>query len=252
MEDMADAALERGLSAICMTDHYDEDYPSRAEDAGVSFVFDTDAYMKEVERVRRIYEGRLDIYAGVEIGLQPHLGDFYDQLAEETTFDFVIGSVHVVGGEDPYYRELFAGRSDRDVYEQTFCETVACLKKTADFDVLGHMDYVVRYGGEREKDYVREYYEELTDEILRILISSGRGLELNMAGLKYGLPFAHPRMDIVRRYRKMGGEIITIGSDAHSPVHVAYEFEKAGRLLEQCGFTYYTEFHDRKPCFYKL
>lgn len=65
---------------------------------------------------------------------------------------------------------------------------------------------------------------------------------MNSAGLKYGLPFAHPHPDVLKRYRELGGEIITIGADAHKPEHIAYDFAKAEEILKSCGFKYYTEF----------
>ena len=82
-----------------------------------------------------------------------------------------------------------------------------------------------------------------------IWIEHGKGIELNTAGLKYGLPYAHPHRDVLKRYRELGGEILTIGSDAHKPEHVAYDFQKVPELLESCGFRYYTEFIGRKPVF---
>lgn len=252
MEEMGNAAVEKGLLAICFTEHNDRDYPVHPEDEGREFTFDEAAYFRAIHRLREHFLGRLDIYAGVEIGLQPHLADYYAKLTSAHDFDFVIGSVHVVDGMDPYYGEIFEGKSDREVYDRTFRETIRCIRAIPDFDVLGHMDYVVRYGQGQEKEYVREYFEALTDEILRILIGSGRGIEMNTAGLKYGLPFIHPRMDILEKYRRMGGEIITIGADAHRPEHVGYEFSKAREVLEACGFKYYTEFHGRRPYFYEL
>ena len=96
-----------------------------------------------------------------------------------------------------------------------------------DYDVLGHLDYVVRYGKDKEQAYSYQKYAELIDEILKNIIAKGKGLELNMAGLKYGLPFAHPHPDILKRYRELGGEIITVGADGHCPEHIAWDFDKA-------------------------
>ena len=95
-------------------------------------------------------------------------------------------------------------------------------------------------------------YADIIDEILRTLIEKGKGLELNTAGLKYGLPFAHPHADVLKRYRELGGEIITIGADGHRPEHIAYDFSKVRDILEDCGFKYYTEFKGRKPYFCQL
>ena len=72
----------------------------------------------------------------------------------------------------------------------------------------------------------------MIDEILKQLIEKGKGLEVNAAGLKYGLPFAHPHPDVLRRYRELGGEIVTIGADAHKPEHIAYEFWKGRRAFK--------------------
>lgn len=252
METMIRSAVEKGLRAVCFTEHNDKDYPLHPEDEGREFLFDEPEYFERTAQLREKYSGRLDIFAGVEIGLQPHLSKYYQNLTGQYPFDFVIGSMHVVDGMDPYYGEIFEGRSDRDVYERTFRQTIECIKEVSCFDVLGHIDYVVRYGREKEKEYVREYYETLTDEILRLIISSGRGIEVNTAGLKHGLSFVHPRLDILKKYRQMGGEIVTVGADAHRPEQIAYGFAAAKEALEACGFKYYTEFRERKPYFYEL
>ena len=118
--------------------------------------------------------------------------------------------------------------------------------------MLGHLDYVVRYGKEREKQYSYKKYADLIDEILRTVINKGKGIELNMAGLKYGLPFAHPHPDVLKRYKELGGEIITVGADGHKPEHIAYDYEKVSEILKSCGFRYYTEFSERKPVFLEL
>ena len=43
----------------------------------------------------------------------------------------------------------------------------------------------------------------------------GKGIELNTGGFKYGLGHPNPCEDIIKRYKELGGEIITLGSDAH-------------------------------------
>ena len=92
----------------------------------------------------------------------------------------------------------------------------------------------------------------MLDEILKKLIWLGKGLELNTAGFKYGLGHPHPTEDILRRYRELGGEIITTGSDAHETGHLGYAFEKAAAILKDCGFQYYTVFRDRNPAFVRI
>ena len=247
-EEMVRAAIEKGLKTICFTDHEDKDY---FED-GKEFVIDMSAYIPAIRDLQERFRGKLEIKLGVESGLQPHLSGYFHDFTAAYPFDFVIGSVHVAGGKDPYYGEFFENRTDRQGYEFMFEETLKCIRAIPDFDVLGHIDYVVRYGRTQEKEYSYAVFADLIDEILRFLIEHGKGLEVNTAGLKYGLPFAHPHPDILKRYRELGGEIITVGADGHRPEHIAWAFDRVDDILTECGFKHYTEFSGRKPVFRKI
>ena len=92
----------------------------------------------------------------------------------------------------------------------------------------------------------------MIDEILRKLISLGKGIELNTGGFKYGLGHPNPTEEIIRRYRELGGDIITIGADAHKPEHVAFDFAKVPSILKDAGFDYFTVFRERKPEFVRI
>ena len=188
----------------------------------------------------------------MEFGLQPEFGGFAKELAEKYQFYFLIGSLHVIDGQDPYYGTMFFDKTDEEGYRRGFELTLESIRKVSDYDTLGHIDYVVRYGKYRDKEYSYAKYADYLDEILKHLIENGKGLELNTAGWKYGLPFAHPHQDVLKRYKEFGGEIITIGSDGHKPEHIAYDFHKVKEYLEACGFKYYTEFRQRKPYFCAL
>ena len=87
----------------------------------------------------------------------------------------------------------------------------------------------------------------MIDEIFHLLLAKGKGIEVNTAGIKYGLGHTNPQEKVLKRYRELGGEIITVGSDAHETKHLAYAFEGIPELLRKCGFRYYTEFRKRKP-----
>lgn len=247
-EDMVRGAIAKGLKRICITDHEDHGYIYEGEE----FTFNVETYFQTLRVLQERYKDQIDIRIGVEIGMQPHLGPYYHQYVGRWPFDFVIGSVHLIDGKDPYDQELFENQTDEEAYRQTFEETLEDIKVTKDFDVLGHMDYVVRYGKNREKEYAYSKFSDEIDMILKYLIEHGKGIELNTSGLKYGLPFAHPCPEILKRYRELGGEIITIGADAHKPEHIAYDFEKVKSILKDCGFKYYTEFLKRKPVFKQL
>lgn len=244
-EKMIQGAIAKGLETICITDHMDIDF----SDDPNEFTFDTERYFEVLKPLQERYKKEIDVRIGVETGLQPHLGEKLHQHVNGYPFDFVIGSIHLIGGEDPYNGKIFENRTDEEAYRQAFEETLINIQKNTDFDVLGHLDYVVRYGRHQAKNYSYSRYADYIDEILKYLILHGKGIELNTAGLKYGLGFAHPHPEILKRYKELGGEIITVGSDAHEPGHIAYGFAEAREILITCGFKYYTKFKDRKTIF---
>lgn len=245
---MIHAAINKGLKRICITDHMDKDYFAE----GKEFIFDVDKYYETLLRLKGKYAEKIDVCIGIELGLQPHLKEFSEELVSRYAFDFVIGSVHTVNGKDPYYPEFYKNRSDEDAYREAFRATIDAIKSTDAFDVLGHMDYVIRYGKNREDEYRYNLFADEIDEILKSLIQNGKGLEVNTGGWKYGLSFAHPHEEVLKRYKELGGEIITVGSDAHKEEHVAYDFERVSELLSRCGFRYVAEFVGRKPIFKQI
>lgn len=249
-KEMIEQAIRLGLNTICFTEHFDKDYPKYGDEE--EFTLDIDSYYQKVRKLQEEYQQKLDIRFGIELGLQPHLGEYYKAYVAKCPFDFVIGSIHVVDGEDPYYGFLFQNRSDEEAYRRFFEGTLENVKSNSEFDVLGHIDYVVRYGKTKAENYSYRQYADIIDEILKYLIAHGKGIEFNTAGFKCGLGSGHPHEDILKRYRELGGEIITIGSDAHKPEHIAYDFHKVSGILKACGFKNYTEFKQRKPIFQQL
>ncbi len=231
-------AEKKGLRTLCVTEHIDLDYP------GGEFMLDTRAYREELMRVKELFKGRMEILFGVELGLADYLAPRLSEYVSGWDFDFVIGSAHLVNGEDPYYPEYFDNYGDKNGLLRYFECELADVRAFKGFDVFGHLDYAVRYS--KSKTYAPKDHAEVTDEILKELVKSGKGLELNTAGLKYGLSFAHPHADILKRYRELGGEIITVGSDAHRAEDIAYGFEDAREILINAGFKYYAVFRKRK------
>ena len=218
-EEMISSAIEKGLAGICFTDHLDIDYPEEPD----IFLLDLPNYTSSVLAYQEKYAAKLPVRLGIELGLQPHLAALYTDILSQYPFDFVIGSSHVVHGLDPYYAAFYEKRTEKAAYREYF-ESI--------------LDW-------------REY-QDVIDEILRKLVSLGKGIELNTGGFKYGLGHPNPTEEIIRRYRELGGDIITIGADAHKPEHVAFDFAKVPSILKDAGFDYFTVFRERKPEFVKI
>lgn len=242
--EMANSAVEKGLKTICFTEHNDFDYP------GGEFLLDAEAYRNELFRVREQLSGKIEVLFGVELGLMKHLGERLREYLDGRGFDFVIGSSHLIDGKDPYFPEYFAELGQRNGVLRYFESIVENIGAFSDFDVYGHLDYAVRYSP--EKSYNPVDFREIIDEILRKIVSLGKGIEINTAGLRKGLSHANPHPFILKRYRELGGEIITVGSDAHNTADIAADFDLAESFLKDAGFEFYTVFRQRKPHFVEL
>ena len=251
MEEMIKKALSLGMTHLCFTEHMDMDYPSDNPD-GLSFLLDTHAYREKFLLLQEKYLDKITLLWGVELGIQPHITGKLTDYALSHPFDFIIASSHLLYGADPYYPSFFKHRDEEQVYGDYFSEIIKNIKSFPHFDVYGHLDYIVRYGPNKDSRYSYEKYRDLFDKLLRTLIENGKGLEINTGGLKYGLRNPHPHQEILMRYRQLGGEIITVGSDAHNTAYLQYEFSTAAQLLSSCGFQYYTIFQNRKPMFIPL
>lgn len=257
MEQMVRRGIQNGLRGITFTDHMDYHFPSQydwnTEDARPPFTFDMDSYVGQIETFREIYKNDIDIYCGVEIGLKEDAVDDNVKLSHDERLDYCIGSIHLVDNMDPYDAKFWEAFDEKEAFTRYFEATLENLK-TDDIhlDTLGHLDYIVRYSPSGYRIYSYRMFAEVLDEILRRIIDRGISLEVNTSGYKNGSPMPNPHRDIIARYKELGGELITFGSDAHGPELLCGRFKDAQALVRNAGFAYYTTFVNHKPAFHSL
>lgn len=242
---LAEAAVQAGLDEICVTDHVDTvlwgDHRPRES-------FDWSRLLRELPEAREKYAGRLVIRLGAELGEAPMGFERAERLlAEAPGPDFVIGSVHMAGEKFQHFDLYYIEKSSETYYHRvidSYLEDVLRLARWGKFSVLGHLTLPLRYMNENlgERMTFKQHYDQCR-EIFRALIQSGCGIECNTP-----LPDA----PLLRMYRELGGEIITVGSDAHSAEYVGCHVREGQELLRQCGFRYFTTFEGGKPAFRKL
>lgn len=252
-ESMIQGAIEKGLTHLCLTDHMDLDYPGTTKEKPL-FEFDVPDYFAALTPLKEAYSDKLYLGIGIELGLRPNRNDLNQQMYQLLTdysFDFVLGSVHLLDNDDPYYESYWKDRTARDILSKYFNDMYASLREYDNFDSLGHLDYLIRYIPPccGSKDYIFKEYTEVIDEIFKLLINKNKALEINTAGLIKGLPCFHPKLDVLKRYLELGGELLTIGSDGHSPDNIATEFEKTEKLLQSCGIKGYYVYKNRTAQF---
>lgn len=252
MEDMILKGIQLGLTHMCFTEHMDPDFPYPNPEEEGMFELNTDSYLYELARLKEKYASQIQLLFGVELGVQPHLRRELSIYAKSYDFDFIIASSHLCNKKDPYYPSFYEGRSDEEAYREYFLSILDNLRAFGNFDVYGHLDYVVRYGKNKDADYCYDKYKDIFDRILETLMEKEKGLELNTGAIGYGLKELNPCTELLRRYRKLGGELITVGSDAHDPQSVARGFDRAAQILTDCGFRYYATFEKRTPEFHRI
>lgn len=232
-------AIAMGLEEICFTDHRDFDYPID------SFELDTKAYFQELNALKEEYRDRIIIKIGVEIGLDLDYIDEINDFINASPFDFVIGSIHVIHQTEFYYGAYFDGKTKEQAHREFFLETLKCVKTFDCFNVLGHLDYIMRYGPYDNKRVEHEKYQDIIDEILRTLIRKGKGIEVNTSGYATNGDCGFPNYEIVQRYKDLGGEIITVGTDAHTSDRVGEHVEDVLKHYEAIGFQDVSTFSKR-------
>ncbi len=243
-EVLARAAAAAGLKEICFTDHIDYDPLGTMPD----MAFDTAAYNAEYDALEI---SGLKIRRGMEFGLaRDNAAQFREDL-KRRHFDFVLGSIHFVDDLDVYFEPFWQDKTVFQAERRYLEETLACVQVHDGFDVLAHLTYIAKtrsHHAPRPVPYAE--HRELIDEILRVVAAKGKGLEMNTSGVDRCGGFL-PTKDYFQRFKELGGEIVTVGSDAHTADRVGQYSYQACEIFKDV-FGYVCTFEDRKPIFHKL
>ncbi|MDI6709857.1 MAG: histidinol-phosphatase HisJ family protein [Bacillota bacterium] len=244
-------ALEIGLTEISFTDHLDYYYPG----SPLKWEFEYRDYAREIERCAESAGGGLRVLKAVELGLHPAANERNAAFIKTHAFDFVIGSVHIVGDKDLDNGRFFVGRSLGEA-GRLYLEAVnRNVRAFPHFNVLGHADLFKRYLhflSCRPEDIDWSLYWDIVEDTFKVLIASGRGIEVNTSGYRNALRCTYPGLELLKLYRRLGGEVVTLGSDAHRPEHVGLRFDLGRELLLAAGFRYVAAFRGGRPRFVPL
>lgn len=233
------AAKSQGYGLV-LTEHYDPDYPQ-----GMIFEFSPEDYWKAYESLR----GREDdltsgLSLGVECGLIPDHREVLQDFIARAPFDQVIGSIHLVDGQDIYEKEYYTGREKDAVFTRYFQVMADMVRDDPFIDTMGHIDYICRVAPYEDPGLEYGRYHEYIDEVLRALVETDTAMEINTRrfGDKSVLAELEP---VYRRYRQLGGKLVTVGSDAHTPDRVGKNIRLALDFAESLELTPVT-FRNRK------
>lgn len=258
MEDMVKDAVRMGMEEICITDHVDygvrDDRDSEKElpcrDGKILANVDYPSYMERIEYLKKQYRGQIRIRTGMEFGMQNHTIPQFQKLFDRYPFDFIILSIHQIENQEFWTQDFQKGRTQKEYNERYYEEMLSLVRNYKDYSVIGHMDVIKRY--DKAGTYPYEKVKPQIEEILRIVIADGKGIEVNTSSHRYGLNGLMPAEEILRLYRELGGEIITIGSDSHKPAHLGNYIEETKIRLKAMGFCRFCTYDKMQPVFHSL
>lgn len=241
LDEAVDFAKRRGLGGICFSEHYDFDVP----EGTLSYKFDPIEQQKAIDEM--ILQSGFNILKGVEVGMQPHCIDEMEELVSSYNFDSVIGSLHFIDGTDPFHGNYYIPYNYKEAYGHYLEVIDRCISGFDNFDILGHFDYIARYAPYPECSITYSEFGDQLDSILKRLAQNGKTFEINTKtylNVNGRQPVLDPMLLI--RFRELGGEFISFGSDAHEKERIGENFELFVPLIKSCGIRYSVHYEKRR------
>lgn len=229
-----DHAIARGVAEYGVSDHAPQ-VPEPFDDWRMS-VDELPEYFDWIDRARDHAGDRLAVRAGLECDWLAGNGRWIEDLAGRYDWDFLIGSVHYLGGggklwdfDNPAWLGRWA-ETDVELAWDSYWKEYAAMARSGLFDFLGHPDLIKKFGFRPEGDLNRFYVP-----VIEAVAESGVAIELNMAGLHKPCAEAYPS-DGFLALAAEANIPVTLSSDAHTPGDVAQDFEQGVALLKDAGF----------------
>ncbi len=240
MVEMCQGAIIQGIPEIGFTEHFDlhPQEPCRNW-------FRPEPWLAELEHCREKFAGQLVIRAGVEVG-EPHLyREETAALLARYPFDYTLGSLHWMGRHSVFDINYFKSQPEEVAYSTFFVE-LEKMTRVGGFDVLSHFDVLTRTARAVYGLYDAHNYADLIRPILRNCIERGIALDLNTSALRKRANVLTPNADVLRWYVELGGERVTLGSDAHKPRDIGSHLDVAIAMAKAAGLTHLTYFEGRE------
>lgn len=249
---MAEAARDHGMSLVCFTDHVDLDI-ARTGRHDPDWLEPWPRMVAETAALRADPPPGIEIRFGMELGEPHHAPELAAGAAAAPELDFVLGSLHNLKDVQDFYYIPYASEDECRALNRAYLQELRELSALECYDVMAHIGYTSRYMRRRgfTAEITAELYREELSEILLRLIRGGRGIEVNTSGLRQGHT-TYPNASVLTLYRELGGEIVTVGSDAHTPEDAGIGVKEAFELLRTLGFRYVARYEKRRPEFIPL
>lgn len=239
---ICERAAQLGLYAVTITDHCEVNV------SGKSPYWSMDTMRGANRRIGRERErSDVRVLTGVELGQPAHNSAVAQALLDELQYDFVLASVHYLRDNRDFYYLDYHVDDPYEVYDKYLAELLETVR-WGNFDSLAHMTYPLRYIiGRDGYPFDEQRYAARYDEILTLLAQKGKALEINTSGFARENGFSLPQVELVRRFRELGGRYITLGSDAHTAKNIGVGLERGLEIAHSAGFEHVCVYVRHQP-----
>jgi histidinol-phosphatase (PHP family) len=244
-------AIEKGLEYLAFTDHCDKDCLFNPAYKDKIRQIDLDSCFKELRFLQEQYKGKIELAVGLECGYMKQATPMYEKILKDYPTDITINSVHLVDFMDCYYREFFERKTKLQAYGQYVQAIYDSLFVPYHYDIVAHIGYVVRKAPYEDKSLNYSDFPDLFDSILKTIIEKGKALEVNTHAENTGF-YTLPNPVILKRYKELGGELLTIATDAHKKEKLGFEYDNALSYLKDLNFKYLFKYLNHTPIAVKI
>ncbi|WP_071396827.1 histidinol-phosphatase [Bacillus tuaregi] len=244
IRDYIEAALDCGLSMIGIADH--SPYFGMEEDQPYPHITMAKSefphYIKEVQQLKKEYEGKIDVLLGIEADFFPESVDIYRRCFQPYPFDYIIGSVHHVDGESIFHKTRWEGLSAEQKVKtkNAYYDLIEKSARSGMYEILGHIDAMKGF-----YPAFSTIQTNAVDKTLQIIAEQDVAIEVNTSGKTKDVGGWYPSYEILERALYFGVKV-TFGSDAHDPERVGDDFELVRQKLKEIGFQDWCYFKEKK------
>ncbi len=256
------AAVNAGLTTICLTDHFPLPPglvdPTAEKDCAMPAT-DYPDYQQEVDETMREFGGRITVLRGAEVDWLPQHRSWITEQLAAWPFDYVIGSVHFLGRiiDDKGDRNLLLDYDEAEFQRGidyywgiqplavAYFQQVRGMVQSGLFDGVGHLDLVKKYDDRGLFSQDEPWYRRAVLETLDTIASSPMSIEINAAGLDKKCKEAYPAPWILQEARARNIPLTT-GSDGHTPEGIGRNLNVAMELARAAGYNHIVEYRERR------
>jgi histidinol-phosphatase (PHP family) len=236
VDDIARAAIEKGLRQITITDHMPMPFATRYAVAEESVTL----LRTEIVQAQANYAGVLQINMGLEIEFISDHQSWISSLVEHS-WEYLIVSIHHLPGKDSLHlvngtREEFdCLLRQLDFNSRTLCEryylTLQEAALTGWFDIVGHLDVVKKHNVDNEFfNESSQWYRSIVLETLDIIKAQSMTMEVNMGGFNHPVAEQYPSSWIIREAAARNIPIV-LSSDSHTPETLGQYFNRIEEIM---------------------